>query len=188
MIDDLDDGFSTEESEDRGMFRFAGRGDDDEDLDRGLPVAQQGLRSTKWSRMTYPDAFGKYRRTMAVVRGGTGQRSAIFRAELPHAGEWELEYYFPGWTGRGGRRSSRTPGTWKLVIGDSSGTRDVEFDADAGERGWNSLGRFEMAIGEVTVRISDETDGDYVQADAVRWKPISGGTEDTIAALTERNP
>jgi hypothetical protein len=138
--------------------------------------------------LTYADAFGKYRRTMAVVKSGSGQRSAGFRADLVNAGEWELEYYFPGYAGRGRRRSSRSPGTWKLTIEDSSGTRDVQFDAERAEVGWNSLGRFEMAVGEATVRISDDTDGDFVQADAIRWTPVGHGDEGAIAAVTQDNP
>ena len=81
----------------------------------------------------------------------------------------------------------RTPGKWKLVIEDSSGSREIEFDADGAETGWNSLGRFEMATGDAVVRVSDETDGDYVQADAIRWKPLTGGSQDTVASTTPRN-
>ena len=124
---------------------------------------------------------------MLVVRSGSGQRSAGLRAELANAGEWELEYYFPGYPGRGGRRSSRSPGNWKLTIEDSSGSRDLEFDAEGAEVGWNSLGRFEMAVGEATVRISDDTDGDFVQADAIRWTPVTHGDQGAIAAVTQDN-
>jgi hypothetical protein len=189
VVDDLDDGFFWEEEEGRSMLRFSGRGVEEEDLDHGLPTPLQGLGgANQWSRLTYADAYGKYRRTMAAVRSGSGKRNAGFRAELTQAGEWELEYYFPGYAGRGSRRTSRSPGTWKLTIEDSSGTHEVEFDAERAEVGWNSLGRFEMATGEATVRISDDTEGDFVQADAIRWTPVTHGDPGAIAAVTRDNP
>jgi len=186
VVDDLDEGFFWEEEEGRSLLRFSGRGVKDEDLDNGLPTPLRGLNdANRWSRMTYADAFGKYRRTMAIVRSGSGERSAGFRTELANAGEWELEYYFPGLPGHGRRRTSRSPGTWKLTIEDGSGTRDLEFNAEGAEVGWNSLGRFEMAVGEATVRVSDDTDGDYVQADAIRWTPVTHGDQGAIAAVTQ---
>jgi hypothetical protein len=189
VIDDLDDGFFWEEAKGKSMLRFSGRGVEEEDLDNGLPTPLRGLSDAKrWSRMTYADAYGKYRRTMAVVTSGSGKRNAGFRADLVNAGEWELEYYFPGFPGQGRRRTSRSPGTWKLTIQDSSGEREVEFDAEGAEVGWNSLGRFEMATGEATVRISDETDGDFIQADAIRWTPVNHGDPGEIAAVTRDNP
>jgi hypothetical protein len=189
VVDDLDDGFFWEENEGRSLLRFRGRGVEEEDLDQGLPTPPQGLGSAKrWSRMTYADAYGKYRRTMAVVTSGSGERTAGFRAELDRAGQWELEYYYPGFAGQGRRRTSRSPGTWKLTIEDSSGQRDVEFDAERAEVGWNSLGRFEMASGLATVAISDDTDGDFVQADAIRWTPVDRGDQGEIAGVTRDDP
>jgi hypothetical protein len=130
--------------------------------------------------MPSAEAYGKYRRTTAIVQPGDGERSAEFAAELPQAGQWELEYHFPGLAGS--RRSRRSPGTWTLTIEDGSGEREVEFDADAAQTGWNSLGRFDVGSGHVVVRVSDATEGDYVQADAIRWRP-TGATRDQVASL-----
>ena len=65
-------------------------------------------------------------------------------------------------------------GTWHLVVEDSSGHHDVTFDLAESELGWNSLGSFELASGEVRVVVSDKTDGRLVVADAIRWVPLSG--------------
>jgi hypothetical protein len=175
VVDDLDQGFSVEETGGRGMLRVAGRGAQ-ADLDAGLPVAQDGsvgLRSRRWSRMTYADAWGRYRHTMAVVRKGAGKRSASFTTSLPASGSWEVEYHVPGW--RRGRPGAASRGTWRIVIEGGSDRHEAALDADAAGTGWNSLGRFDLDAGEVTVRVSDETDGDYVQADAIRLRPVSAG-------------
>ena len=66
------------------------------------------------------------------------------------------------------------PGTWNLTLVDESGSQEITFDAGGGEAGWNSLGMFEVAEGEVRLMVSNETDGDYVVADAIRWKRARG--------------
>jgi hypothetical protein len=150
------------------LLRIGGRGADEE-LDQGLPIARFGPRgASKWSRWSMGGAYGKYRHTAAVVRKGSGGRQAVFSAEIPSSGQWELEYYLPRRPGRGptGRRKS---GTWDLTVSDDSGDHEIKFDADGGEQGWNSLGTFEIAEGEVKVAVSDKTDGDFVLADAIRW-------------------
>ena len=45
----------------------------------------------------------------------------------------------------------------------------VEFDASAAEPGWTTLGRFDLDAGEVTLIVTNRTDGRTVVADAVRW-------------------
>jgi hypothetical protein len=171
VVDDLDEGFEVVEAASRGFLRFGGSGPTDEVLDRGLPVnqPQQGTPS-RWSRRSVTYAWGKYRHTMALVRAGSGEREAIFTAEIPQPGEWELEFHLP--KRPSDQDSRRGPnGTWNLSVVDPSGDRSVTFDARDGEPGWNSLGRFDLEPGEVRVKLSDETDGRYVIADAIRWTP-----------------
>ena len=153
-------------------MRVGGKTDAEEETDGGLPVDVGGVANTRWTRVAQIDAFGKYRHTMARIRKGKGDRLAVFTAEIPRAGEWELEYYL---TPSGTRRGDRERGTWKLNVVDPSGSRDVTFDADGGEAGWNSLGTFEIADGSVRVEVSNELEGKghYVIADAIRWSPIS---------------
>ena len=182
VVDDLDgpceettNCFTVEETGTGSRLRVAASGREDEDLDQGLPVSRGDRGSTnRWSRMTYPDAFGKYRHTMALVSSGKGAKLASFRAAIPRAGQWELEFHLPAKSTRGSL--SRDRGNWKLTIEDSSGSQEVSFNAEGGDPGWNSVGIFEIADGEVHVRVSDETDGgQYVLADAIRWVPAEGG-------------
>jgi hypothetical protein len=169
VVDDLDDGFSVESSGRRTLWRLVGRGEDT-DLDQGLPVAVFGNRPTRWSRMNFPNAYGKYRHTMALVRSGHGNQFATFSAEVPAAGAWELEYFLPR---PRSERARRGRGTWELTVLDDSGERTLSFDATGGEPGWNMIGELNLAGGEVRVRVSDATDGRVVLADAIRWVPVS---------------
>jgi hypothetical protein len=176
VVDDLDGGFSVAEEGKRSFLRMGGKGAKEEELDQGLPTTSQfRIKTSEWSRMTYPDAYGKYRHTLAVVRAGEGKRSATFSVEIPASGQWELEYYLS--PPRSRRGSSSKTGSFNLTVEDSSGSQPVAFDAGGGEVGWNSLGTFEIAAGEVKVMISDETDGDFVVADAIRWVPVTRGAK-----------
>ena len=47
---------------------------------------------------------------------------------------------------------------------------DARVRGGAAERGWSLVETFELTGGEVSVSLSDETDGQVVVADAVRWR------------------
>ena len=100
-----------------------------------------------------------------MIRKGEGDKRAVFTAEVPKPGSWELELHLP----RGGNA------TWHLTVEDpSGGEQKVQFDAKGAQVGWNALGNFEIASGEVRVVLSNETNGRRVMADAIRWVPPRG--------------
>jgi hypothetical protein len=177
VVDDLDPGFSVVESTKGSWLRFARGSSQEIETDQGLPVVQNIFRpASRWSRRSATTAYGKYRHTMAIVKAGNGDRRAIFSAEIPRAGEWELEYHLPALRRRGRRGGGESmTGSWSLTIVDSSGSHEVSFDLAGSELGWNTLGSFEIADGEVRVEVSDQTDGRLVVADAIRWVPVSVG-------------
>ncbi|HKQ60915.1 MAG TPA: hypothetical protein VJS92_06470 [Candidatus Polarisedimenticolaceae bacterium] len=178
VVDDLDSGFSVEEKGGRGAAQRAGASSSVE-TDDGLPVADFGRAPYRWSRRANASAFGKYRHTFALVRSGRGDRRAIFRATLPRSGNWEVEYHVPP-PPRDEAMGSvfQRRGTWNVKVIDSSGTHDATVAGAHG--GWTSVGRFELAGGEVRLEVSDKTDGKVVLADAVRFRPTAG------AALASR--
>ena len=97
----------------------------------------------------------------------------MFAAEIPKSGRYEIEFHLAE-----SRRNQR--GVWNMNLVDSSGSQDIAFDADAGDNGWNSLGIFEIASGQVRLEVSDRIEGKgLVMADAIRWKPSA----DTAVAV-----
>ncbi len=95
----------------------------------------------------------------------------MFAAEIPKSGRWELSFHLPAEQRSGLMGANRDRGIWKLVIDDGTGTHEIDFEAETHDSGWNSLGMFDIAGGTVRVIVSDETEGDYVMADAIRWTP-----------------
>lgn len=174
IVDDLDPGFRVIETEARQMWRFGAK-EGDTETDQGLPVADQFRGAPPhWSRQTNPEAWGKYRHTTAVVKPGKGDRKAEFTARIDRPGPWRLEWHFPqAKRGDEGQSRRRKLGKWKIEMTSGGDREALTFDADAAEDGWNSLGTFELAQGDVAVSLSDETDGARVIADAVRWTPVA---------------
>lgn len=170
IVDDLDDGFRVTGEADRRGLRLGARDRDDAEMDQGLPRADFRGVPRVWSRAEAESAWGRYRHTMAVVRSGSGAQQAEMTAELPSPGPWQLEVHLPD-KRRFGR--SRTWGSWTLRIRSSGEPHEVAFDAGTADRGWNLVGAFELPAGEVTVVFGNDTDGDLVVADAVRWTPAS---------------
>lgn len=195
VVDDLDDGFSVEadEADDAPPLGagvaafFIGT----PDMDQGLPESSQANGPTQvWSRRQEPSSWGKYRHTIALVRAGTGARRAVFTAQLPESGRWQLAYHLPALTTQ---RNSASPapgiqvnastglggsqGTYDLTLRADGEARPLEFDGEAAETGWNELGEFYLPAGEARVEVSNQTSGRIVIADAVRWELVAGADE-----------
>ncbi len=171
VVDDLDDGFRVVAIGERSGVRLGARAVVGE-ADRGLPRVEAGRPPGEWSRATAASAWGRYRHTVAWRRGGDGETAAEFAAEIPEAGEWELELHLPD---RRRFRFVREWGVWTVEVDDGTGTREVELDAGVAGRGWSAVGTFELPAGEVVVRLSDDTESRVVVADAVRWRRTAGG-------------
>ena len=179
VVDDLDPGFAA-------TAPPAGPG---YDTDEGLPVYQHvdPVLEAHWSRQEQPTSWGRYRHTIARVTPGDGDREATFSTVLPEAGRWRVDYFLPdldvGYSTR-----SRSPfqltanlefappgnrgpllGSYDMRISSTGSVHPVEFDASAAEPGWTTLGRFDLDAGEVSLAVTNRTDGRTVVADAVRW-------------------
>lgn len=170
VVDDLDNGFQAFDSEKSKGLRISAREDDSQETDQGLPIAQSAFRiPSDWSRITRSMSWGKYRHTIAAVKSGDGEKKAAFTSTIPQAGEWDLEVYIPAkQTVFPGRRW----GTWHMTIKDSNGDEhEITFDSNGAAEGWNLSESFDFPEGEVSVTLSNETDGQFVIADAIRWSP-----------------
>jgi hypothetical protein len=173
VVDDLDEGFSVAESDEMSGLRIGGRGIDFGE-DEGLPVFAAGRLPARWSRTVNSTAWGTYRHTVALTRSGKGSRTASFTAMIPTPGDWELQLHLPS---KLRFRNAKRWGTWSLAVTDGSGSRSFTFDADEGDYLWNTVETITLTSGEVTVELSDDTDGQIVVADAIRWVPVAVNRE-----------
>ena len=162
VVDDLSDGFSVRGTSPRqGLFdRFGPR----PLLDAGLAASPVG--PGRWRRVYSPTAMGRYRRTVAWALPANGGQQALFRAELPVAGRWRLDYHLP--PGSLGRL-----GDFALRLRTGTVDQGIAFDGRAATGGWNELGEYELPAGVATLAVGTRSNGQVVIADAIRWQVIN---------------
>ena len=173
VVDDLDPGLRIER-EWNWRTRLLNRNRESRELDKGLPV--QPRRAGVWGRRDIPTAWGEYRRTAVGSLPGDGEASAVFRTRLPSTGEWQLDLFLPA------RRVDMSVGRYEFwrfflalgvyqidVVAGGESTR-VRFDAGRAVAGWSELGRFNFVSRDVSVIVSNRTNGDVVLVDAIRWR------------------
>ena len=175
VVDDLDAGFAIAAAGDAALGEL--------EPAPWLPIYQaQGAPA--WGRLRWSSAWGKYRRTVARTLAGNGREAAVFRAQLPVAGRWRLAYHWPEWREPtiaeghpqaaaeefGLRRYYDQQGPYAMRVVTAAGVATVvDFTGVGAEAGWNALGDFDLAAGEVRVMVSNQTPGESVIADAIRW-------------------
>ena len=187
VVDDLDPGFTATAPPPRDSSA-SGYG---YDTDEGLPVYQRvdPVLEAHWSRQEQPTSWGRYRHTVVRVTPGEGDREATFSTVLPKAGRWRVDYFLPN-LAVGYSTRTRSPfqltasiefappgsqgpqlGNYDMRISNGGSVHPVEFDASDAEPGWTTLGRFDLDAGEVSLVVTNLTNGRTVVADAVRWIP-----------------
>ena len=73
-------------------------------------------------------------------------------------------------------QANQGPYDMQLVADGTPGA--IEFDGSAAVAGWNNLGEFELAAGEVRLVITNRSIGQNddrytIVADAIRWLPVN---------------
>jgi len=169
-VDDIDENFSIEGEEGSSGLRLRAKKAKKEELDRGLPVDNFGPVPSRWSRATRASAWGEYRHTVAWSRKGSGHRKAVFKADIPKAGEWQVEIHLPQ---KSSFRFTRKWGRWKLNLENADNTQSFDFDAQNANGGWNLVDVVHLDVGEIRLEIPDSGSGMVVIADAVRFSPTS---------------
>ncbi len=173
IVDDLDPGFSAVMGAKVSGMRLLGQGIDAGE-DQGLPVATgQGIPA-EWRRRAGRNTFGRYRHTLAYIRPGKGDNRVIMKAQIPAAGNWELEFHMPLIPYIPPDRR----GIWPLTIVTAEGREEVNFNANGSINGWILVGEYYLPAGEVSVELTDKTDGTLVVADAIAWSPANGNNTD----------
>lgn len=167
IIDDLDPKFTISRTDENSGLRLEGSAWNKRN-DQGLPVFK-GWKPAQWSRRSEQAAWGKYRHTLAMIRPGDGNSKANLVAEIPQAGRWQLEMYLPNVVPVRQKRL----GIIEVEIIYGNETKPLQFNAQDGVMGWNSIGEFDLPLGDVKVAISNKTDGEVVIADAIAWSQVN---------------
>ena len=168
-VDDLDPGFSV-----RGQkaLEYSTNPLLKDELDEGLPEFIAFYPPPVWSRSHSYNAWGKYRRTVALIANGPGDQTAVFTATLPDDGRWRLAYHLWLIKPAEGMSQRFESGEYDMTLVANGKRQAIEFDATASTNGWNDIGEFSLEAGPVSLEVSNRTTGNAVFADAVRWERL----------------
>ncbi len=145
-----------------------------------------------WVATTNADYYGKYIRSAHYVKAGGGERKVAWNAEITQAGNYDIYCYVgnerayyrrgrgpgggrgggPGGGRGGGRGGGGSRGQLHYLVyhDDDPDGEEVLLDIGNAEEGWNYLGSFYFSAGAAKVELTNDTDGQLVIADAIKWE------------------
>ena len=199
IVDDLDPGFEIER--DSAITADTISSPYDATLDQGLPIFDPFTpagRVEDWSRLSFPTSWGRYRQTLVRSPAGDGTERAVFVAELPIAGPWQLDYHLPALDFDQQPSGAPNDVVFTYVRDESLGRQgihfmtlhadgrgaEIAFDASAARRGWNPVVRQDLPAGPVTLTVSNRTTSRTVVTDAIRWTRLD--SEAATVTRTQR--
>ena len=175
-MDNEDAGFSTQESQQRHKLKdlFRKKPKETPQYTYLFPVRPE------WTATSMDCCYGDIVRSAMFKKKGTGQATATWRTELPEEGYYEISV----WNARDensyvtivteeGKEEKMGRGQRYTVQAEGQEAEEpVIVDMEAEKNDWVSLGQFYLPAGEVSVTLTDETEGIYVIADAIKFRLV----------------
>ena len=148
---------------------------------------------SRWTPVAHSAYYGETVRSAMAIRNGDGTNHVTWSTSLPEKGFYDVYVYIPvsamykrpsrreqgGQQGGQGQRPGQGGGfrpefadkgtDYNYTISSSEGSEKVSFELNNPEDGWNRLGSFHFPADSASIRLTNETDGRRVIADAVKW-------------------
>jgi hypothetical protein len=192
VVDNEDDGFSSFSiSRESKLKQYV---DSRKQEEEGLlyESLNEWWTPSRWTPVAHAAYYGETVRSAMAIRNGDGNNHATWSTRLPEKGFYDVYVYIPvsamykrpsrrdqGGGGQGGQRQGERRGfgpefadkgtDYNYTISSSEGTEKVMYELNSPEDGWNRLGSFHFPADSVSIRLTNQTDGRRVIADAVKW-------------------
>lgn len=177
VIDDLDKGFSVDQPQTFlqnsrwiGPARWFLWPLPDIEHDRQLPILGRGyvLPRGWWRRTNEQNAYGVYRGTLAMTQVGRNSKTKLarFTAEVPHAGQWALDFHVhsaSSWFGY------QQLAHFQLIVSNGQESWTAEVDPVTSVPEWRFVDKYDLQVGTVNVDVVGAANRSIVYADAIRW-------------------
>jgi ABC-type transport system involved in multi-copper enzyme maturation permease subunit len=144
-----------------------------------------------WVSIAHTAFHGQIIRSAYYTRKGAGERTATWNTQLEEEGLYDVYVYIPrdammgmgdsrgrssrssssssGGSGRGGPSFLDERTDYQYFIHTGNGVEEVQYRLYNTVNGWNKLGSFYFNSGDVSVELTNKTNGNRVFADAVKW-------------------
>ena len=191
VVDNEDEGFSSYSvSRESKLKQWV---DSRKEKDDGLlyESLNEWWTPSRWTPVAHSAYYGEIVRSAMAIRRGDGTNHVTWSTRLPEKGFYDVYVYIPVSAmyqrpsrreqggGQGGQAQGPGGGfgpefadkgtDYRYIISSSEGTEEVAYELNNPEDGWNRLGSFHFPADSVSIRLSNQTDGRRVIADAVKW-------------------
>ena len=176
IVDNEDEGFTINEGKQRHRLKDLFRKGEEE----RYREFKSWQAPAEWSYSLVAYCYGD-----AILGGvfkakGDGSASVTWEADIPEEGYYEFSVWNPSEIGKntiiddgkGGYHRPNRDQHYLVRYGEEEEEVVVPEMGDE-ESGWMDLGHFLLPAGKVTVTLTDETNGLYVQADAIKFTRIN---------------
>jgi ABC-type transport system involved in multi-copper enzyme maturation permease subunit len=128
----------------------------------------------RWTLIKNASFFGKFIHSAYYIRSGNKNNRVSWQTDLSDEGLYDVYNYMfdkqAFWRRRrGGSGENIRFGDFTYTIYHSAGQDQVTLDADHAVDGWNFLGTYYFSKGKALIELSDQSNGELVIADAVKW-------------------
>jgi ABC-type transport system involved in multi-copper enzyme maturation permease subunit len=147
---------------------------------------------SRWTPVAHAGYYGETVRSAMAIRSGDGSNFVTWSTVLPEKGFYDVYVYIPvsamykrpsrreqggGGSGGGQGQGNRRMGPefadkgadYNYTISSNEGSENLVFELNSPEDGWNRLGSFHFPADSALIRLSNDTDGRRVIADAVKF-------------------
>jgi hypothetical protein len=120
-----------------------------------------------WKFVLHSDFYGKYIRSAVYTKAGSGDRKASWNATLQKPASYDVYCHMVRITNEWQRNKEQL--NYRFKVHHAEGVDDIQlFDEDI-ENGWVYLGTWYFSPGMASVELNNQTTGNMVFADAVKW-------------------
>jgi len=195
VVDNEDDGFtsfSISRESKLKQYVDSRKKEDDELLYESL---NEWWTPSRWTPVAHSAYYGETLRSAMAIRRGDGTNHVTWSTLLPEKGFYDVYVYIPVSAmykrpsrreqggGQGGQGQGQGMGMgrgfgpqfadkgadYHYTISSSEGSEKVIYELNNPEDGWNRLGSFHFPADSASIRLTNQTDGRRVIADAVKW-------------------
>ena len=148
---------------------------------------------SQWTPVAHSAYYGETVRSAMAIRSGDGTNYVSWSTVLPEKGFYDVYVYIPVSAmyrrpsrrdqGTGNQGGGQGPGQerrfgpefadkgadYNYTISSSEGSEDLVYELNNPEDGWNRIGSFHFPADTAVIRLTNQTDGRRVIADAVKW-------------------
>ncbi|MFC1539781.1 hypothetical protein ACFL6H_10190, partial [Candidatus Latescibacterota bacterium] len=185
IIDNEDDGFQIIEEKTRWQFLQSLFQPEETTVE--FPRSFIGFVFEKcetWTYFSYRSFFGLYSKTAYIISGGNGQNKVRWSVDIPEDGEYDLYYYtyyvdyqkIPSVFKKRYPHIENATGIsdYNFLVYHDKGTEKIkreisDYNQNDGKHVEVRLGTYYFSKGPAKIELTDETNGLYVFADAVKW-------------------